>query len=181
MKKIKLAIYYLFFYNLPNSRYLLLFSKLRCWYLSRVLKIVGYHPKNRLENRIYISDTLNIKIGKNVRIHENVFIQGANIGDNVMIAANVAILSSSHTYDRLDIPMVEQKDITGRPPIIGNDVWIGRNAVIKHGVNIGDGAVVGACALVTKDIPKYAIVGGIPAKILKYRNANKIGSNNENE
>ena len=52
---------------------------------------------------------------------------------------------------------------------IGNDVWIGTDAVIMQGVTIGDGAVVAAGALVTKDIPPYAIVGGVPAKVIRYR------------
>ena len=52
---------------------------------------------------------------------------------------------------------------------MGNDVWIGENAHIMSGVTIGDGAIVGSEALVTKDIPPYAIVGGNPAKIIKYR------------
>ncbi|MEZ8062851.1 MULTISPECIES: acyltransferase [Vibrio] len=181
MKKIKLVIYYLFFYNLPNSRYLPLFSKLRCWYLSRVLKVVSGHPKNRLENRIYISDASTLKIGKNVRINENVFIQSATIGSNVMIAPNVSILSSTHSYDRLDIPMVDQEDTFGLPPVIKDDVWIGRNVVIKHGVTIGKGAIVGACSLVTKDVPEFAIVGGVPAKIIKYRNAQETDKKYDND
>lgn len=52
---------------------------------------------------------------------------------------------------------------------IGNDVWIGTDAVIMHGITIGDGAIVGAGALVTKDVPPYAIVGGVPAHIIRYR------------
>lgn len=52
---------------------------------------------------------------------------------------------------------------------IGSDVWIGHGAIIKAGVNIGHGAVIGAGAVVTKDIPPYAIVGGVPAKVIKYR------------
>ncbi|QIZ77314.1 acyltransferase [Ferrimonas lipolytica] len=173
MKKLKLAIYYVFLYNLPNSRYLPLFSKLRCWYLSRVLGIMSAHPKNRFENQVYISDASELKLGENVRINENVFIQSAIIGNNVMIAPNVAILSSTHSYERLDIPMVDQEDTFGLTPIIEDDVWIGRSVVIRHGVTIGRGAVVGACSLVTKDVPSYAIVGGVPAKVLKYRNEKK--------
>ncbi len=52
---------------------------------------------------------------------------------------------------------------------IGNDVWIGMNVIIKGGVTIGDGAIIGMGAVVTKDVPPYAVVGGIPAKIIKFR------------
>ena len=58
---------------------------------------------------------------------------------------------------------------TGKSPKIGHDVWIGSGAVIKRGVTIGTGAVIGAKALVTRDVPPFAIVGGIPAKIIRYR------------
>ncbi len=61
--------------------------------------------------------------------------------------------------------------------VIGNDVWIGRNAAIMEGVTIGDGAVVAAGALVTKDVPAFAIVGGVPAKIIKYRFDDQIIAN----
>ena len=52
---------------------------------------------------------------------------------------------------------------------IGNDVWIGNNVTIKYGVKIGDGAIIGSGAVVTKDVEPYSIVGGVPAKIIKYR------------
>jgi len=52
---------------------------------------------------------------------------------------------------------------------IGNDVWIGNNAIIKYGIKIGDGAIIGSGATVTKDVEPYSIVGGVPAKIIKYR------------
>ncbi len=55
------------------------------------------------------------------------------------------------------------------PVVIGNDVWIGQNTILRNGIKIGDGAVVAAGAVVTKDVPPYAIVGGNPAKVIKYR------------
>ncbi len=55
------------------------------------------------------------------------------------------------------------------PTIVGNDVWIGQDVVIKGGVKIGNGAVIGARSVVTKDIPPYAVAAGAPAKVIKYR------------
>ncbi len=65
---------------------------------------------------------------------------------------------------REDIPFQESRRI-----IIGNDVWIGRHCMIQDGVNIGDGAIIATGSVVTKDVPPYAIVGGIPAKVIRYR------------
>ena len=56
-----------------------------------------------------------------------------------------------------------------KPVHIGNDVWLGSRVTILPGVNIGNGCIIGASAVVTKDVPDYAVVGGNPAKILKYR------------
>lgn len=168
--RIKVTLYYAFFYNLPNSRYLSLFNRIRCWYLEDVLKVMVKNKKNRFENRVYISNVKNVSFGENVRINENVFIQGGTIGSNVMIAQNTAILSSTHSHEDLTLPMVDQPDLVDKFVSIKDDVWIGRNVVIMPGVSIGKGAIVGACALVNKDVPDYAIVGGVPAKIIKYRN-----------
>lgn len=73
-------------------------------------------------------------------------------------------------FDRFGGKDVQVKEWqSGKRVEIGNDVWIGTNAVIMGGVKIGDGAIVAAGAVVTKDVPPYAIVGGVPAKVIKYR------------
>ena len=59
--------------------------------------------------------------------------------------------------------------LTNGDIVVGDDVWVGQRAIIMSGVNIGQGAVIGAGAIVTKNVPPYAIVGGIPAKVIRYR------------
>ena len=93
-----------------------------------------------------------------------------NIGNDVMIAQNVSIRDTDHAFERTDVPMNKQ-GITTAPVIIENDVWIGHGAILTKGIRIGTGAIVAGGSVVTKDVPKYTIVGGVPAKILKYRDS----------
>lgn len=85
-----------------------------------------------------------------------------------MMGPEVTILTHTHNIERTDIPM-RQQGMRVAEVVVGNDVWIGMRVVIMPGVRVGDGAVVGAGAVVTKDVPDFAIVGGVPAKIIKYR------------
>lgn len=110
-----------------------------------------------------------ISIGNCSGIGVNCSIHGPlTIGDYVMMRPEVTILTSNHKFDRLDIPM-QQQGMSIKPVVIGNDVWIGMRSIILPGVNIGNHVVVGAGSIVTKDIPDYAIVGGTPARIIKFR------------
>ncbi|MGB2755866.1 MAG: acyltransferase [Phycisphaerae bacterium] len=112
-------------------------------------------------------------IGDNFRGNSNLFIcagesETIKIGSNVMIAPNVVIRSANHRSDSLDKPMLEQGNISADIHI-GDDVWLGANAVITAGVTIGDHAIVGAGAVVTQDVKPYDIVGGVPAKVIRSR------------
>ena len=110
-----------------------------------------------------------IIIGNNSSIGIRAQVRGPlTIGDNVMMGPEVVIFTSNHRFDRLDITMDRQGSIT-KPVRIGNDVWIGQRSMIMSGVTIGNGVMIAAGAVVTKDVPDYAIVGGVPAKVLKYR------------
>lgn len=91
------------------------------------------------------------------------------IGNDVMMGPDVCIYARNHEYSRTDIPMDRQGFAIEKPVIIKDDVWIGARVIILPGVHIGTGAIVGAGAVVTKDVPDYAIVGGNPARILKMR------------
>lgn len=92
------------------------------------------------------------------------------IGDDVMMGPDVCIYARNHAYDRLDMPMNRQGVAPERAVVIGNDVWIGARVIILPGVRVGTGAVIGAGAVVTKDVPEYAVVGGNPARVIKMRN-----------
>jgi acetyltransferase-like isoleucine patch superfamily enzyme len=167
--KIKLIIYYLIIQHLPHSRLVPILSKIRLLYVSKCLKIIKYNSKSKFQSNIYISNGKNIKIGNNCQINENVFIQSVKIGDNVMIAPGVAILSSKHNTERIDIPMNMQGELTDISPEIKDDVWIGRNAIIMPGIIINKGSIIAAGAVVTKDTVEYSVYGGIPAKLIKKR------------
>ena len=77
------------------------------------------------------------------------------IGNDVMMAPECVILTRNHAFDRIDIPMGEQGVQQEKPVFIGNDVWIGRRVIILPGVHIGNGVIIGAGAVVTKDVPDY--------------------------
>ena len=91
------------------------------------------------------------------------------IGKHVMMGPDVCIYVRNHMFSRTDIPMNLQGFAPEKPVIIEDDVWIGARVIILPGVHIGTGAVIGAGAVVTKDVPDYAVVGGNPARILKMR------------
>ena len=80
-------------------------------------------------------------------------------------------MTRSHNHNRIDIPMIQQGFEDDHEIIIGDDVWIGTNVTILSGVyKIGNHSIIAAGAVVTKDVPDYAIVGGVPAKIIRMRN-----------
>lgn len=111
-----------------------------------------------------------MSIGNNSGVGINCSCGGEiTIGDNVMMGPECVILTYNHAFDRTDIPMCEQGFQVEKPVIIGNDVWIGRRVIILPGVHIGNGVIIGAGSIVTKDVPDWAIVAGNPATIKRYR------------
>jgi len=169
MKKLFLITYYLVIKNLPSSYFPFgkSFNYLRVGLLKRFF-IIGQHTTIESGFKFGMKDVL--IIGSHSQINEDVYIQSAIIGNYVLIAQRVAILSVTHHFDSVIVPIRLQGSTKSSPVIIADDVWIGRNAIIMPGLIIGKGAVVAAGAVVTKDVPPYAIVGGVPAKIIKFRN-----------
>lgn len=114
--------------------------------------------------------SIRTEIGNNSGIGVNAHFYGkVVIGNNVMMAPDCIIYVRNHESSRLDIPMCEQGSTEERPVVIGNDVWIGGRVIILPGVKIGDGAIIGAGSVVTKDVSEYDVVAGNPARVIKNR------------
>lgn len=115
-------------------------------------------------NKIEIGD--NSGIGPNFRM----FRSGLYIGHDVMMGRDVMIIGGTHKFDKTDIPMRQQGSNPKTTLFVGDDVWIGsRVTILSKCRRIGNGAIIGACSVVTKEVPDFAIVAGNPAKIIKYR------------
>ncbi len=110
-----------------------------------------------------------IRIGRNGLIGEYTVIRGqggVTIGDRVYTSPMTQIIAVNHVFDDPARPFVEQ-GITAEGIVIEDDVWLGAGAIVTDGVRIGRGAVVAAGAVVTQDVPPHAVVGGVPARVIR--------------
>jgi acetyltransferase-like isoleucine patch superfamily enzyme len=169
IKKLKLMIYYLLIANLPHSRNFEPINRIRIFWVCRILKIMACDKNSTFQNKIYIADGTNVSIGRECQINTNVYIQGAKIGDYVMIAPDVIILNLAHHHSSTDIPMIRQARDKHVNPVIESDVWIGTRAIVMPGVRIAGGCIIAAGAVVTRDTEPYGIYAGVPARLIKKR------------
>lgn len=110
-----------------------------------------------------------VRLGKRSQLNPYTIIYGGSgvtIGNNVMIAPHCVLAAGNHDHRQLDQPMRTAPSISRGPILIEDDVWVGAHCTITDGVTIGRGAVVGANSVVTRDVPAYAIVAGVPAKVI---------------
>lgn len=112
-----------------------------------------------------------LKLGDNSNIGPYSFIGCSGyieLGHNVMMGPRVSLLAENHNFEQTNIPMKDQ-GVTRGTIVIEDDCWLGANCSVLSNVRIGRGSIVATGAVVTKDVPPYSIVGGVPAKIIKSR------------
>ena len=122
---------------------------------------------------IVLSSGGDIKVGNHCRFNPYCVIYGhggLTIGNYVRIAAHSVVVPFNHVFDRTDVPIHDQGH-TQRGVRIDDDVWIGAGVKILDGVTIGRGCVVAAGAVVTRSLPPYSICAGVPARVIRHRDA----------
>lgn len=149
--------------------------------LYRLMKIITFHKgiygeigkQNVFKRNVFINEGSIIGnynyFGSNVSVTRSVIGSYCSIAPNVCIGPGEHVVTNVSTCIRIMTAIGISEELDAKECIIGNDVWIGTNAVVLRGVTIGDGAIIAAGAVVNKDVPPFAIVGGVPARIIKYR------------
>ena len=106
-------------------------------------------------------------IGNYTRIGlHNTIIGPVTIGHHVNLAQGITVTALNHKFENPDI-RIDEQGVSTKPVVIGNDIWVGANAVILPGITIVDHSVIAAGAIVTKDVPPHSLVAGVPAKVIK--------------
>jgi acetyltransferase-like isoleucine patch superfamily enzyme len=169
VKLIYYSVYY-FIYGLAKYIPTPLGEPIRFIVLKIFLKHLG-NTSLRIRDGVSIHVPEKVSIGGHTTLNEFVVIDGSgqvDIGNWVRIAHGASILSSDHEFKNRKMPIAKQELRLGRI-VIEDDVWIGAGAKILRGIKIGKGSIVGAGAVVTKDVLPYTIVAGVPAKVIKKR------------
>lgn len=142
-----------------------------------------FEGQNRISHGTYIPKSY---LGIYSYVGANCILPNARIGRYSSIGNNVKVIAAMHPIswvstspvfysNKRKFTLSEEElfndilSVDGKSVLIGNDVWIGDNVLLRGGIKIGDGAIVAMGAVVTNDVPSYSIVGGVPAKIIKYR------------
>lgn len=175
LRKVSLLLYYSFARHLPKSTRPV-FGRFAGRVRSRLCRHIFGGPciNLKVEQGAYFGSGKDFTVGNNVGIGKDFICHNrtVTINDGLMMGEDVLFQGGGHGFERTDIPIGApgQRNAGSTPLLIDGDVWIGSRAIILPGCRrIGHGAVVGAGAVVTKDVPDWAVVGGNPARIIKMR------------
>ena len=132
---------------------------------------------NKFSWSVFVSE--GAQLGSYNYVGPYTMINNTQIGNYCSIAPGVKLGQAEHSKDFFTTAQVLSRDLINHSlnkekAIIGNDVWLGANVVVLQGVKVGTGAIIGANAVVTKDIPDYAIAVGTPARVIKYRFSEEV-------
>ncbi|WP_298505740.1 acyltransferase [uncultured Maribacter sp.] len=148
-------------------------KKIRGVLCSHIFK--SYGKNINIEKGAKFGYGANIIIGNNSGIGINASIPpNTIIGDDVMMGPECIIYASNHQFSDLSIPMNKQGHSPSKQTFIGNDVWIGGRVIILPGKKIGNGVIIAAGSIVTKDLEDYGIYGGNPAKLIRKRSSESL-------
>lgn len=150
-------------------------QSLRGWAASRMFDFAG--AAINVERGAAFGSGNGIRLGARSGIGVNADLHGTiNIGEDVMMGPRCTMVTRNHRFDRTDIPMNRQGFGEDRPIVIRDDVWLGINVTIMPGVCLGRGSIVAAGSVVTRDVPDYSIVAGVPATIIGSRRPDGDGT-----
>ncbi|WP_319502703.1 acyltransferase [uncultured Draconibacterium sp.] len=142
---------------------------------ARGRRILNVGKKSKIHPTVILREAERISIGENCLLNHNNVLQAGrknaviSIGNFVHTGPGVMMFAYNHSTDDINTPSIKQDYYDG-DIVIQDDVWIGAGSIILANVTIGKGAVIAAGSVVNKNVPEYAVVGGVPIKILKYRN-----------
>ena len=150
---------------MPQSSRVRLFGKIRCFFARMIIDSCGKNVN--IEKGATIRPGLKIGDGSGVGINSEIY-GDVTIGNNVMMGPEVVIYTSNHKHELSEIPFGRQGFEEVKPVVIGNNVWIGRRVMFMAGSGCGDNVIIAAGSVVSKKFPSNVIIGGVPAKIVKY-------------
>lgn len=168
LKNIYKILYLMIGYRLPisNSNVNIGQRKIRAFLTKKIITHMGINVN--VEKGARFAD--DISIGDYSGLGINSFVgSGTQIGSHVMMGPDCLIYTQQHECSSTEVTMDQQGMTMVKPVTIEDDVWLGARVIIMPGVTIGKGSVVGAGAVVTKDIPEYSVAVGVPARVVKSR------------
>lgn len=173
------VIYYMFARHLPISYQPYAFGSKYIRYACCKKLLAKCGRQANIEHGADFGVGSSVELGNYSGIGIHARIGDVKIGDYVMMGPDVCIFSHNHQNNDLNTPMSFQGFTATKPVVIENNVWIGARVIILPGVTIGEGSIIGANAVVTKDVPSFAVVAGNPARIVRMRTYRITGTNKQ--